>query len=263
MSVTVGSSVVTLIMALSAHADEVHRLLRKVHEAVAPLSTKDAESGGATGTVTPSSLVRILETMKLTTSSVFCDVGCGTGRVALTAAGVEMKASRGFDIDPLQVMNACVGWARVTERLPRLPTPVYLFRRDAFKMESLDPATHVYCFAGYADIVKRVARLAARSTTVQTLAMIPLRQSTLVECGLWGEDVITLTGTRMAGGRQYACYVMPMTVERCERVDRAMREGEPDDLMTATTVALGPDARTMMRHTIDETLSSKRARRGS
>ena len=261
---------------LAECARSVYLKLNKVHEGVSPILTPEErrrmglekEYGGTTGTIKAASFVSVVRAMHaleaFTPSSVFLDVGCGTGRASLTvASALEIRASLGFDVDKLQVFNACTGYQAFGGT--RLRSPALFFHQDAFELQSLSPATHVYTFMGYPAIAHFVARLAAASETTKVLAVVYLRESDVVECGLAlreDKDVVRLSGLKMAG-RQYCGVVVPMTEERRVRVLRlgglALPWVSPDlEFHTrAATESSSSRAQEMMRVATDEMAGRK------
>ena len=234
----------------------------------------DSTYGGITGTITFSGFVRVLEVMwtgsdsgavpssavsaSTSTStrdsaatvtlaprfrmrpheSVFCDVGCGTGRPTLSAAGLPLRASLGFDVDPLQVFNSCAGWRLVESRVSPSSSssssssssmcPVGFFHGDAMTLATIAPVTHMYSFVGYDRIVFELARLAQVTPTVQTLAVVAVRDNEVRQSGLWDPhadtDVVVVRGLKMPAGNAYTGFVVPMTSQRRERVARTLAE---------------------------------------
>lgn len=221
-------------MQVATIAKRVNNVLRSVPEAAAPFQTSaerarsgcESEYGGMTGTIRPTSFARVISAVHALSpfgaDSVFCDIGSGTGRVSLTvAAAFDVRASLGFDVAPLQVLNACTGYARVahSSKIEKL-SPTYFFQHDAFALDTIEPVTHAYAFVAYETIAHHIARLAAASTTVQVLAMVYLHAADVEVSGLVAPadtDVTKLTGLQM-GARAYCGVVVPMTPERRARI---------------------------------------------
>jgi hypothetical protein len=85
----------------------VSRTLSSVHEAVSPKRTKnDGVNGGITGSIAAASTNRILDHMVLDDESVVVDVGSGAGRFLFYTSVLPIRAAIGFDVDPLQTLNA-------------------------------------------------------------------------------------------------------------------------------------------------------------
>jgi hypothetical protein len=217
------------------------------------LSDPAGEYGGITGTIKPSSFSNVGKALmglpidhhslssgqNLHTSntlpaafclkrgeSIFLDIGCGTGRPVLAMAGLPVKLSIGFDIAPVQVLNSCAGYNVASRRCAStLTAPVVFFQHDLDKYTSFDPVTHAYAFAGFAEFVHNIARVAAGSTTLKALALVVVHTNDTKDCGLYdGEDtdVLYLGTMAMPGGRAYSGYMFPMTEMRKARVRQAM-----------------------------------------
>jgi len=228
-------------------SNRVNRRLRTLHEGVAvkaPSSERalwadrGATYGGITGTVTPTCMTRLAKVLAtgrasddgpalsseylLTRRSVFGDIGCGTGRPSFYFASLPIACSMGFDIDPLQVRNCVTGWTLLRNKGEAFRAPVIFDQRDASALKSVSPVTHLYAFIGYEEFTRMVVALAATSPTVKTLAVVVLRKQEMVENGAWDpqsdNDVVELGGMKMAGGKSYPGYVLPMTPARRKRI---------------------------------------------
>ena len=117
------------------HMSECNRAINSLHESAAPKFTEKERNkfgiqndyGGITGTIQPSSINTIVKILQGGISekgitlekafqlkekeSIFCDIGCGTGRPTFYFGGLKLKASIGFDIDKLQVFGSCSAWS--------------------------------------------------------------------------------------------------------------------------------------------------------
>jgi len=229
----------------SKSATAINNLLRSSHEHVSPKYTSkelqeyeaEGEYGGITGTLVPSSILRVAKVLTGDSSScttqhytlpierqlhegksVFCDIGSGTGRPSLYMSSTGIKASIGFDIDPMQVLGSLNGLKNVEAKSKRtaLRTPVAFFQGDVCRIESLNPVTHAFGFLGYPQIVAHTAALVARSDSVQVFVAVVLHERELKATGLIDDkaDVLMLSGMTMPGGNSYTAYVIPMTDER-------------------------------------------------
>jgi hypothetical protein len=236
----------------AAHATLCNQKLRGVHEGAGGKFTpseregfadKGQDYGGITGTVSPASLGRIADVYlgreadgqrltdaayRLNETSVFCDVGCGTGRPSFYFAGLPIRASIGFDVEPLQVRNSLAGWRHLRNQGVKFRASLALFHANALELDSIEPVTHVHGFVGYSQFTQLVARLAARSATVKVLSLIILHKKDLVESGVLDAggadtDAIALPGMQMPGGYSYLGIVVPMTDARRRRILHATR----------------------------------------
>jgi len=199
----------------------------------AAYADKGSTYGGITGTVSVASIARMVDALtgdgllpqyRLNGSSVFCDIGCGTGRPTFYFAGLPIRASLGFDVDDFQVRNSMNGWRLLRNNADKISfrAPVSLIVQDALLLNSLDPVTHAYAFVGYSAFTSIVVQLAARTPSLKALCLVVLRDRELVETGLLNRetdtDVIAVGGMTMAGGRSYPGFVIPMTEARRKRV---------------------------------------------
>jgi hypothetical protein len=259
--------------AFHAHASKCNLILNTLHEAVAPKFTsverakfadKGASYGGITGTVSSKSIARLASTMSadpssesepklatrflLTPDSVFCDIGCGTGRPNFYFACLPIRASVGFDVDHLQADNFIPGWRKLLMRGVEFRAPLGLFQHDMLQLRSLNPATHAFSFVGYEDFTHDIARLVVQSPSVRVLTLIVLRAKEVIESGLWDPqtdtDVIQVPGMEMSGGRSYPAFAIPVTALRRKRVDAVQKQrsarqvpanGDLEDIVTKVT----------------------------
>jgi hypothetical protein len=160
-----------------------HRHCNKQHEGVNPQYTPDERKrmklddkyGGITGTVSPSSFFRLFESIDLRPGDIFCDVGSGQGRPTMSMALPHIKASLGFDIDPLQVYNSSVCLAGFL--LPS--SPIGFFVQDAFELDSLEPVTIAYAFVGFPAMLDRILKLAANTSTLRMLILVTTSKDTI------------------------------------------------------------------------------------
>lgn len=161
------------IAQFSTHARKCNRILNGVHEACGPFISKEERQahmleddyGGITGTIGPKHLERVAKVLATgldehgnqvlesdyllqVGKSIFCDVGCGTGRPSFYFAGLPIKCSLGFDVDSLQVLNSCLGHQELVKRGTALISKIGFFKENALTLTSLSPVTHVYCFIG-------------------------------------------------------------------------------------------------------------------
>jgi hypothetical protein len=227
-------------VSLLPHMQRCNELIGSIHEAAAPFFTSrersemgiDAEYGGITGTIVPSSMNRVLETMAYgvddviaeeflfrDNESIFCDVGCGTGRPSFYVAGLKIKCSLGFDIDDLQLLNCLAGYRKLSKSKVELQCPVLMFKQDLFAVRSLDPVTHVYAFIGYTAVAKEIARLVITSSTLKLITLVVLTKNIMYENGFMckdedNSDVVCFTSMRMSGGKSYMGFVIPITERR-------------------------------------------------
>jgi predicted RNA methylase len=263
----------------SEHVQHIHRWMRsKVHEGVGPqltseeraLASCEGEYGGMTGTITAKSFVEVVDAManrmptRFTKDSVFCDIGCGTGRVTLSMSGLGIRASLGLDVDPLQVFNACAALKLLElEGKAQQLAPTVFFHQDVSSLQSLNPVTHAYAFMAYPEFLKQVARVAARSTSLETLAVVYLRESDVAGCGIFlkGEDADAahLTGLSM-GRNQYRGVVVPMTPARRSRIFLMTAE-EEDALPLAPLLKRELEARVTpnLEHVVDLSMEERQA----
>lgn len=218
-------------MNLESHFTRCNAILSSIHEACDPYYTAEqrqrfgleGDYGGITGTILPSHMMRFAKVLLGDTSyrleagkSIFCDIGCGTGRPTFYFGGLEFRCALGFDVSSAQVNNSITGHKKLRRRV-RLACPVSFFKHDVCKLDSLDPVTHAYAFMGYLDFAINIARVVANSKDLKVLLAVFLKKSDLRESGLWeeeDEDVIFLPGMKMAGGRSYIGVVLPITDER-------------------------------------------------
>ena len=167
------------------------------------------------------------------------DIGSGTGRPVIYMASTPIRASVGFDIDPMQTWNSCNGLSLVEKGNKNpLKCPVAFFQADVLRIQNLDPVTHAYAFLGYPDIINATALLLARSRSVKVFVAVVLHEKEIKSTGLVDDrsDVIVLTGLQMPGGNSYMAYVIPMTKKRravilkrlsaTEEVDRLISDFE-------------------------------------
>ena len=169
---------------LEDHATKCNNILLSLHEGCNPYYTKkerekwgiEDDYGGITGTILPGHMMRFAEILLLgkvvdhssqevnTAStelaedfrltqgnSIFCDIGCGTGRPSFYFAGLDIKCSLGFDVSAIQILNSIAGHDRLLKSPAssiQFACPVSLFKLDAFNLNSLDPVTHAYAFIG-------------------------------------------------------------------------------------------------------------------
>ena len=216
----------------------INRVLNQGHEHVSPKYTPEErlkynltkEYGGITGTLVPCSFLRIMEVLTtglsteyaLNNDSVFCDVGCGTGRPVLYMASISIAASVGFDIDPMQVYNSCQNHARVEKHETKTDTKVLncdkvrLFQMNAMDINDLAPVTHVYSFIGYPRLVSTLTSLVCRSPTVKVFIAVVLHANELVNTGIIDDmsDVTVIHGVKMPAGNAYSAYIIPITDKR-------------------------------------------------
>jgi hypothetical protein len=157
--------------------------------------------GGITGTLRPGAFVAIGEMLTdpehglhpdfvlQRNKSIFCDVGSGTGRPSLYFACLPLRASVGFDVDPMQVEGSqhALALANSKKDCP-LICPVATFHADVLALPSLEPSTHVFAFLGYSLIVKATARLVATSSSVKVLVAVVLHEKELRDCGMLHPD---------------------------------------------------------------------------
>jgi len=179
----------------------INSALGRLHEHVSPkFTSKEREQfgiqnqyGGITGTLTPSSLYRITtllqgdvvpgakfkrrfddEECKLpwdftlkAKESVFCDIGSGTGRPVFYLACADIKASIGFDIDPMQVFNSRYGKEYLIKRNAPINSPLGFFHANVQHIVSLFPVTHAFAFLGYPDIIDSTVHLVATTSSIK------------------------------------------------------------------------------------------------
>mmetsp|Transcript_16279 Transcript_16279/g.20880 ORF Transcript_16279/g.20880 Transcript_16279/m.20880 type:complete len:241 (-) Transcript_16279:28-750(-) len=155
--------------------------------------------------------------------SIFCDIGSGTGRPSLYMGSLGIRASVGFDIDPMQVLGSLNGLTQIQKRKHqtlKLNCNVSFFQGDVCKIDCLNPVTHAFGFLGYPKIVADTAALVARSSTVKVFVAVVLHERELKGTGMLDDksDILTLSGMSMPGGSQYTAYVIPLTKERRENV---------------------------------------------
>lgn len=228
--------------AVSKKLSAINRVLNQCHEHVSPKYTPEErlkynmteEYGGITGTLVPQSFFKIMETLStslpeeyaINNESVFCDVGCGTGRPVFYMATVSIAASVGFDIDPMQVYNSCQSHVRLERHEGKTNTKILncenvrLFQMNAMDIDDLAPVTHVYSFIGYPRLVSTLTQLVARSLTVKVFIAVVLHANELNNTGIVDDmsDVTVIHGVRMPAGNAYSAYIIPMTAERRRRL---------------------------------------------
>lgn len=89
---------------------------------------------------TPQEVVdKMLEIAKVTKKDVVYDLGCGDGRIVLTAARKFGCKAKGFDIDPERIKDCMENYKKEKESVQKL---VKFERKDIFK-EDLSPASVV------------------------------------------------------------------------------------------------------------------------
>ena len=89
---------------------------------------------------TPQEVVdKMLELAKVTKKDVVYDLGCGDGRIVLTAARKYGCKARGFDIDPARIKDAMGNRNREKEEVQKLAT---FEKKDIFELD-LSPASVV------------------------------------------------------------------------------------------------------------------------
>jgi len=259
--------------AFRTHAARCNNVLNGVHEGCSPYNTSkerskwgiDDEYGGITGTIVPKDILRVARVLVTGKTdeqpgkspelgaeyrlrhgeSIFCDIGCGTGRPSSYFASLGLRCSMGFDVDSLQVLNSMAGYNKLLQQRVGFNCPVTFFKQDALALETLDPVTHVYSFIGkslrpcrrivneltirlgYPNFAYAVARLVAETKTLKVLVAVVLRTAELIETGLiecmFEHDVIVLPGMRMSAGNSYLGFVIPINEERRRRVKQTLR----------------------------------------
>mmetsp|Transcript_9474 Transcript_9474/g.17865 ORF Transcript_9474/g.17865 Transcript_9474/m.17865 type:complete len:334 (-) Transcript_9474:193-1194(-) len=244
---------------------KINSSLHKIHEYCAPKYTdKERESlgiqgeyGGITGTLQSSAFLRLANALcgkridglrfknkpvgddnvgwladKFTMKrgeSVFCDIGSGTGRPTFYFSTLDIRASVGFDIDPMQVINSCVGEKRLLknpETRKFIKAPTFFCQGDVLCIESLAPTTHAFGFLGYTDVINATTLLVAKTKTIKVFAVVVIHERDLRESGILEDDDTDTDGSRvlkmlnlsMPGGHSYQGFICPMTPERRKRV---------------------------------------------
>ena len=87
---------------------------------------------------TPQEVVeKMLELAKVTSKDVVYDLGCGDGRIVLTAARKYGCKAVGFDVDPERIKDCKANYAKEKEEVQKL---VKFERKDIFKQD-LSPAS--------------------------------------------------------------------------------------------------------------------------
>lgn len=82
---------------------------------------------------TPQEVVeKMLELAKVTKDDVVYDLGCGDGRIVLTAARKYGCKAKGFDIDPERIMDCDKNFKKEKEEVQKL---VKFERKDIFKQD--------------------------------------------------------------------------------------------------------------------------------
>ncbi|GBG28139.1 Hypothetical Protein FCC1311_043622 [Hondaea fermentalgiana] len=241
----------------------VNRKVSSLHEHVSPIYTMrereafgiNEEYGGITGTLRPSCFERLARFLRgeiikgarvfvgsgsadvppvlsaayqLEKTSVFCDIGSGTGRPAFYFACLPIRASVGFDVDPMQVLNSLhaqrlLHRVEATSSLQRAPT--CFFHENVLTLTSLGPTTHAFAFLGYPAIVKATTLLVAKSS-VRVFIPVVLHFGELRHTGILDPDpvddvedpIVLLPTMTMPGGSSYSGMVIPLTPTRRRRV---------------------------------------------
>ena len=245
----------------------VNQIVSRVHEGCSPYFTSkersqlllDDEYGGITGTILPGSFAKLMKAaehlpeLSFNEESIFCDVGCGTGRPNFYLSNIKMKDSIGFDIDPLQVLNAKAGYSKLKQsKKIDMVTPIQFFELDVYRLKTLDPVTHVYAFLGYSAVAARLAALLVHSKTLKVMFIVTLRKEDLRECGLISdedEDVIFVPGLKMGAGNSYLGVVIPTdNLERRNRIETMMLPSTAEtDIYTAAAAAASTTATSRKR----------------
>jgi len=161
--------------------------------------------------------------------SIFCDVGSGTGFPVFCFASIDIKASVGFDIDPMQVFNSYIRY-RVLQNDPNLSaaleSKIYFFHGDIERMRELDEVTHVFAFVGCPNVMISLTAALARSQSIKVFCPVVPNSDALSETGLldeiYGEEpgdrVFVLPNMTMSGGRSYKGLVIPISSRRRQNI---------------------------------------------
>ncbi len=242
-------------------AGRVSSKLNALHEYVAPKYTErereefgmEHEYGGITGNLRKKAMIRIARVLAGDTDkmskfahgalanqpgfldaefilkpneSIFCDVGSGSGRPSLYLAGLRIKASVGFDVDPMQVFSSCHALSTLCKNQDNSGTPVIFFHGDVLKMASLEPCTHIYSFMGYPDMILATTLLVAKTKTCRVFVAVVTQPSELRCTGaldaLDEKDgsckTFFMQGLQMPSGKSYLAAVIPLTPKRREHI---------------------------------------------
>ena len=159
-------------------------------------------------------------------------------------ASAEIRASVGFDIDPMQTWNSCSGLALVEKGKAKvLKCPVAFFQADVLKISNLEPVTHAYAFLGYPDIINATALLLARSQSVKVFVAVVLHEKEIKSTGLIDDraDITVLTGLQMPGGNSYMAYVIPLTKVRRKLIEKKLASKQSLDTLIHDFKALSTE----------------------
>jgi SAM-dependent methyltransferase len=85
---------------------------------------------------TPQAVVeKMLEMAKVTKKDLVYDLGCGDGRIPLTAARKYGCKAKGFDINPERIKDSMANWKKEKKEVQDL---VKIERKDIFKLDISD-----------------------------------------------------------------------------------------------------------------------------
>jgi SAM-dependent methyltransferase len=153
---------------------------------------------------TPQAVIdRMLEMAKVTNKDVVYDLGCGDGRIVVTAARKHGARAVGVDIDPVRVKEAL---ARV--KAARVAGLVTIRREDMFKTD-LAGASVVTLY------LNDRANLALRPALKRSLKPGSRVVSQTWDMGDWAPDrTVTMTAVDEKDGRRYEYKLYLWTIRR-------------------------------------------------
>ena len=216
----------------------MNKLCNKGHEHVPVKFNSDElatfggenQAGGISGTLRPGSMCLLVdffcggtssngkclpEEARMTKDSVALDVGSGTGRFPVYVSWLQLGASVGFECCPFTHYGSVVFANRmesITAGLPR--SPVILLQRNLKHIVNFGPATHVYSFIAYPEMLLDTALAAAKSKAALVLAVVLTHTKYIKDhlgLSLDDEDIAIQHGLTMPGGRQYTAVYLHLT----------------------------------------------------
>lgn len=146
----------------------------------------DAGVMGLAGSLTPASMARVYDAMRLTSDSVLLDAGAGIGRPLVQAAATyRLPVALGYEFDPIKVQKSVPFIERCLRALApdALTAPagtdasshVIVLERDLSTMHPRNPAiTHVFSFwEGLTTEARQgVARICCVLPTLECVAVV-------------------------------------------------------------------------------------------